>query len=83
LFLILVTILVIWEESGVYFRPVTEDFMMVDTDFAEKLVINLDISFYKLKCSGMPSLQTWEHQTNKIQRSAWMQWTTMGSSRSM
>ena len=29
LFLILVTILVVWEESSRYMKPITEDFMMV------------------------------------------------------
>ena len=51
-FLIVVAILVIWEESSIYFKPITEDFMMVDTDLTEKLIINMDISFYKLRCSG-------------------------------
>jgi len=51
IFLILVVILVVWEESSLYWKPLTEDFMMVDTDYDEKLIINLDISFYKLKCS--------------------------------
>ena len=52
IFLILVVILVVWEESSLYWKPLTEDFMMVDTDYDEKLIINMDISFYKLKCSG-------------------------------
>jgi len=51
IFLIIVTLLVIWEESSVLLRPETKDTMMVDTEVEEKLVINMDISFYKLRCS--------------------------------
>lgn len=50
-FLLLTAAFVCWEESTLFFQPVTEDFMVVDQDFGEDLIINMDISFYKLKCS--------------------------------
>jgi len=51
IFLFVVMVVIVWEESNTFFKPITEDFMMVDTDYSEELVINFDLSFYKLTCN--------------------------------
>eukprot|EP01095_Lingulamoeba_sp_RSL-Kostka_P003226 TRINITY_DN1417_c1_g1_i1.p1 TRINITY_DN1417_c1_g1~~TRINITY_DN1417_c1_g1_i1.p1 ORF type:complete len:127 (-),score=20.75 TRINITY_DN1417_c1_g1_i1:81-461(-) len=56
LFVIFVVFFIIWTESTIYFEPISEDFMYLDTERTDSMRVSFDISFYNMQCKGKISL---------------------------
>eukprot|EP01096_Ripella_sp_DP13-Kostka_P012476 TRINITY_DN5230_c0_g1_i1.p1 TRINITY_DN5230_c0_g1~~TRINITY_DN5230_c0_g1_i1.p1 ORF type:complete len:392 (+),score=151.60 TRINITY_DN5230_c0_g1_i1:125-1300(+) len=52
-FLAIVVVLFVWQENQIFWQPITEDFMFVDTEVDEEMKIYLDVSFFKMTCDEL------------------------------